>query len=633
MRTLKYLIPGVLALAVLGGTGYYLTMLKKPPAPPPPTPGATITRQAIPVPEVPFVDVTKAAGITFTHENGLSGKKLLPETMGGGVAVLDFDRDGWQDLFFVNSCPWPGHQGRDEKATSHLYRNKGNGTFEDVTQAMGLNRPMYGMGVTVGDYNNDGYPDLFISCVGQNCLFRNDGGKRFLDVTSTAGVGGRGTLPVSRWDDFLRQEKPIPFGSSATFVDYDGDGRLDLFVCQYVSWSPRIDLNVSSTLGGLTRAFAPPRDFDGDQCLLYRNIDGTRFEDVSATAGLAVTQADGIGAGARQRPVAKSLGVVLCDPDNDGWPDIVVANDTVRNFFFHNVPGPNGTRVFQEIGERIAVAYPDDGRPRGGMGIDWGEYLPGQSAIVVANFATEPNTFLRLSDPKKMIFSDASLAVGLAGMSRQPLKFGAFYFDFDLDGRLDLLTCNGHIEPDIARVQGGQTFAQPPQLFWNTGDPQRLFEPATANRCGPDLFAPIVGRGSAYLDYDGDGDLDIVLVANGGPAKLLRNDQKLGHHSVRLILEGDGQKSNKSAIGADVQVEVDGVIHRRQVAGAKGYLSQSEAPLTIGMGTASTITSVKVRWPGKDTGAPQVFTGLVPGKTYVLKQGSPAPVAVEPTSR
>ncbi len=617
------LIPLVAFLLGTGAFAAWYFLLRKPPESVLVAVGEAKERETLPVPAVKFTDVTAPAGITFQHVNGLSGKKLLPETMGGGVAVLDFDRDGRQDILFVNSCPWPGRQDRDRKATPALYRNKGAGTFEDVTEKAGLNVPLYGMGVAVGDYDNDGFPDVFISCVGEHRLFRNDAGKRFRDATKEAGVGGGGALPDCSWDEFLTVNKPIPFGSSATFLDYDGDGRLDLFVCHYVTWSPAHDLDVSTSLRGGDRSFAQPKEFAGSQCRLFRNVDGKRFEDVSEKAGLLVTQPDGTGPNATRRPVAKALGVVACDVDGDGWPDLIVANDTVRNFFYHNVPGPDGTRVFQEDADRCSLAYADQGVPRGGMGIDWGEYLPGKFAVVVTNFALEPSTFFRQAGPKALRFSDAALSVGLAGPSRQPLKFCAFFFDYDLDGRLDLLTCNGHIEPDIAAVQTTQKYDQPAQLFWNTGQTNPLFEPVTAGTAGADLFKPMVGRGSAYLDYDGDGDPDVVLVANGGPARLLRNDNALGHRWVRLALEGDGKRSNRSAIGAQLTIEAGGQVYHRQVSGARGYLSQSELPVTVGLGKAEAIDKVTVRWPGKDAGPPQVWEKLSAGHTYELKQGQP----------
>jgi hypothetical protein len=612
----------ILALVALLGVGGFFAYRHFTAAPVPykdPEIGQSTAREKRDVPEVKFTDVTTAAGIAFKHENGMTGSKLLPETMGGGVAVIDFDNDGKQDLFFVNSCPWPGHEADNPKALPKLYRNKGDGTFEDVGERMGFTTPMYGMGPAVGDFDNDGYPDLFVSCVGKHHLFHNDGGKKFTDVTAAAGVGGGGELPKASWAEFLKWDRPIPFGASATFVDYDGDGKLDLFVCSYVSWSPVADFSINSTATGVTRSFNQPRDYNGSQCWLFRNFDGKKFSDVSQQAGVQVTEAEGLNRNDRVRNVAKSLGVIAFDADNDGWPDLMVANDTVRNFFFHNQPGPDGTRAFKEVGVLLNAAYPDDGRPRGGMGIDCGEYRPGKSAVVVANFAQEPVTFLhRTLKEEGLRFSDTSLPVGLSAPSRQPLKFGAFFFDYDLDGRLDLFLANGHIEPEIAKIQGGQSYLQPAQLFWNTGEDKPVYEPVPREKCGDDLLKPLVGRGCAYLDYDGDGDLDVAIVGNGGEARLLRNDTKLGHHYVRLRLEGTA--GNRSAIGARVTAVIDGVTVERTVAGARGYLSQSEFPVTLGLGKATKVEKVTVRWPGKD-GKPQEWTNLAADKTHTLREG------------
>jgi hypothetical protein len=302
-----------------------------------------------------------------------------------------------------------------------------------------------------------------------------------------------------------------------------------------------------------------------------------------------------------------------------------VANDTVRNFFFHNIPGPDGTRIFEEIGEKAAVAYADEGRPRGGMGIDEAEYLPGKSALLIANFANEPNTFLRLSLPQPVLYTDAALAVGLAGPSRSPLKFGACFFDLDNDGRPDLITANGHIEPDIATIQKGQSFAQPAQMYWNTGDPARLFELATETECGPDLFQPLVGRGCAYLDYDGDGDLDLVLVGNGGPAKLFRNELDRQHGWVRLMLQGDGVTANRSAIGAEVEIDLGDRVLKRTIAGARGYLSQPELAVHVGLADAESIRKLSVRWPTRPGQPVQVWKDLPVRQTIRLIQGDPNP--------
>jgi hypothetical protein len=587
--------------------------------------GRARERQAVPVPTVRFTDVTAAAGIRFRHFNGATGKKLLPETMGAGVAAFDFDGDGLQDLLFVDGCQWPGSPIPHPMPHLVLYRNRGDGTLEDVTQLAGLDASFYGMGVAVGDIDNDGFPDVFVTGVGGNHLFRNLPGKsgmrHFMDVTAEAGVGGPGGWPGrANNSEFLAWNKSIAFASSATFLDYDGDGRLDLFVCSYVDWSPAKDLAIDASLTGIGRAFVPPTQFEGALCKLYRNIDGVHFQDVSIETGIHVVEREGTDANSRLRSVGKALGVVACDPDDDGWPDIVVANDSVRNFFFHNVPGPNGDRRFVEEGLTANVAYAE-GHARGAMGVDYGEYRPGKNALLIGNFSNEPNTFLSLDNPGRLLFSDAALAVGLAGPSRQPLKFGAFFFDYDNDGRLDLLTCNGHLEPEIAHVQAGQTYAQAAQLFWNTGNNQRLFEPVTAASAGPDLFRPLVGRGCAFLDFNGDGKLDVVLTANNGPARLLRNDGSLEHHWIRLTLTGDGVRSNASAIGAQVIVETEGRTLRRQVTGGRGYLSQSELPITVGLGQAPKVDRVTVRWPGKAAGQPQVWSNLEADSSYELKQG------------
>ena len=589
------------------------------------TPDTALTgiRPTVPVPKVPLTEVTAQAGIKFKHFNGATGKKLLPETMGGGVCVFDFDGDGLQDILLLNGCPWPGHKWPDKPPSSciTLYRNKGDGTFEDVTAAAGLSTVMYCMGACAGDIDNDGFPDLFITGIGGCKLFRNvagaDGKRRFVDVTKDAGIACKGEWPGHlSAEEFFKWEEPIEFATSAAFLDYDGDGKLDLFVCRYVTWAPKIDLAIDANLIGVGRAFLTPQLFDGSQCVLYRNVGNGKFQDVSDEAGIKVFNPL---ATAPNSPVAKSLGVIVCDVDIDGGPDIIVANDTVRNFFFHNVPSPNGGRKFEEKGVSVGMAYAE-GKARGAMGIDWGEYLPGKNGVVIANFATEPLTFLTKPDPKRLRFTDTAISVGLAGPSRPYLKFGTFFFDYDLDGRLDLLVCNGHLEPEIAKVRETETHAQPPQLFWNTGDDARVFEPVTANDSGNDLFKPIVGRGSAYLDFNGDGLLDVILIENNGPARLLRNDSKLGNKFIRLTLVGDGLTSNTSAIGAQVTVEAGGKTHRRDVVGTRGYLSQSELPVTVGLGTTEKVDKITVRWPGKDAGT-QVWTNLNANTRYTLRQG------------
>ena len=616
-------IAALLAVAGLAVGGYFgfKYLKKKPHEVAPLETHKPHEREKREVPAITFTDVTAASGVQFHHYNGYSGEKLLPETMGGGVAVFDYDGDGKHDVIFVGSSSWSASSTKPRLAppSLQLFHNLGGMKFEDVTKQAGLDAvECYGMGVAVGDYDNDKRPDIFISCVGKHRLFRNVEGKRFEDVTDAAGVGGPGALPAKPRDEFLKHAPPIPFGASATFLDYDGDGQLDLFVCHYLTWSPSIDKSINATLEGGKRAFVQPKDFQGAQCTLYRNAGGGKFVDVSKNAGILVEEKEGTAAGAKVRPVGKSLGVLVCDADGDGWPDVLVANDTVRNFFFHNVPGPNGTRTFEEKGLPIGAAYADSGAPRAGMGIDWGEFAPGRLAAVVANYANEPLTFFEKAGGK-LAFSDSTAVAGLSAPSRAPLKFGTFFFDYDNDGRLDLLVSNGHIEPDITTIQASQSHAQPLHLYWNTGDNQCYFEPVTVERGGKDLFKPMVGRGCTYADLDGDGDLDLILVANGGEARILRNDAPNTNKSVRLDLRGDGTNSNRSAIGAVVTVEAGGQTFVRHVTGARGYLSQPELVLTVGIGTATKADKVTVRWPGKDA-ASETWTNLTAGP-HTLEQG------------
>ena len=550
-----------------------------------------------------FADVTAASGIHFRHVNGATGKKLLPETMSGGVAVIDFDRDGKPDLFFVNGRPWPGQPDPPTgKVTPALYRNRGDGTFEDVTAASGLAIELYGMGVAVGDFDNDGWPDLFVTAVGGNRLFRNIDGKRFEDVTVAAGFG-EPIWPKGTYEEFLNRAEPLSFPSSAAFLDFDGDGRLDLFVCNYLTWSPAFDLGVKAILKDGSRAYVPPQQFPGVQCKLFRNVDGKRFEDVSAAAGVHVSEP------------GKSLGVIVCDPDRDGWPDLMVANDTVRNFFFHNEAAPGGGRVFKEIGIEVGLLIPEP-HQRGGMGIDSAELGPDAFAVVVANFTNEPNSLFRRVGSKPLSFLDIAASAGLAGPSRGPMKFGALFADFDRDGRLDLFTCNGHLEPDIATAQAGQTYKQAAQLYRNTGGDTPIFEPIEHS------LPPLVGRGCAYLDFDGDGDLDLVVVENNGPARLFRNDSPLRTDWVRLHLVGNGTTTNRDAIGAEVTVESGGATRRWFVSPTHGYLSQSEPTATFGL-AGSMIERVSVRWPGS-SGKTQEWRGLKAGETHILVEGKEA---------
>lgn len=530
------------------------------------------------IPLAKFTDITSEAGIHFVHVNGAYGDKLLPETMGGGVAFFDYDNDGNQDLLFVNSCYWPGHvPSGTAQPTMALYHNDGHGRFTDVTAGSGLDVSCYGMGVAVGDYDNDGLPDVFITAVGGNHLFHNEGSGKFREVTAEAGVRGA----------------PENWSTSAAWIDYDNDGKLDLFVCNYIRWSPELDRAAPYELPNIGKAYGPPRNFEGVFPCLYHNDGSGHFTDVSATAGIQVRNS------ATGRPVAKSLAVAPVDVDNDGWIDLVVANDTVQNFLFHN-EGRNGVHGFKEIGARSGIAYDAYGLTRGAMGIDSARFRNDDSlGIAIGNFANEMNA-LYVAQRDSLVFADEAIRTGVGPASQNLLKFGLFFFDYDLDGRLDVLTANGHLEPEINRVQPNQQYRQPAQLFWNRGDNKGTgFVPVPADRCGSDLFKPIVGRGSAFADIDGDGDLDVVITQIAGPPLLLRNDQKLGHHWIRLKLVGT--KSNRDAIGAWVKARVAGRQFSRQVMPTRSYLSQSELPVTIGLGNAAQADAVEILWPDGTT--------------------------------
>ncbi len=565
-----------------------------------------------------WADVTAESGIRFQHFNGATGRKLLPETMGSGTAVIDFDGDSWPDLLFVNSCSWPGDPPPGGTLpTLMLYRNQHDGTFDDVTKIVGLDVSLYGMGATVGDYNNDGFADLFVTAVGGNRLFRNDataGGRRFVDVTSEAKLG-EPAWPKLVAATFLQSTEPIAFPSSATWLDYDLDGHLDLFTCYYVRWSPGYDLAVPAKLSNGSRAYVPPTQFPGTLCTLFRNRGDGTFEDVSRQSGVEVLSTN------KPTGVGKALGVVALDADDDGYPDLMVACDTVQNFLFHNQPDTDGRRRFVEEGELAGVAYAD-GRPRGGMGIDAAYLQADQLFAVVANFTNEPNTLLKRTVKKPLRFSDYADTCGIAAPSRAPMKFGALFFDYDLDGRPDLFTANGHLEPDIHAVQSGQMYAQTPQLFWNSGRAESRFALTTSATTGDALQTPLVGRGCATLDYDGDGDLDLVVTANNGPAKLYQNLTPHPDRAIRLELVPP-PGCNRSSFGARVILESPLTTQCQYLTAARGYLSQPESISTFGIGTDPGPFRARVWWPTAN-GEPEIFDAIPPAELTRLIAGKPA---------
>jgi hypothetical protein len=496
----------------------------------------------------------------------------MPETIGSGAAFLDYDNDGDQDLFLVNFRYWPDHPGDGSVPTQALYRNDGGGHFQDVSKEVGLAVETYGMGVAVGDYDGDGWDDLFLSSLKANHLFHNEHG-HFREVTDAAGVAGR--------DDM--------WTTGAAFFDYDGDGDLDLFALNYVSWTREADLEIDFRLAGLGRAYGAPNNFTGTDSYLYRNDGDGHFTDVSGAAGIQVHDpVSGL-------PVGKGLSVIPVDYDGDGWLDLIVANDTARNFLFHN----RGNGSFEEIGAFEGLAYDPRGKATGAMGIDAARYRnDADLGIVIGNFANEMSSLFVTADGKAP-FADEAVIEGLGGPSRLSLTFGVLFFDYDLDGRLDLLQANGHLEHEINKVQASQHYAQPAQLFWNCGT--SCAAPLVPVADPGDLSRPLVGRAAAFADIDGDGDLDLLISQNGRPAVLLRNDQQLGHHWLRLKLVG--KAPNRDAIGASVTLTAGGVTQYRTVMPSRSYLSQVELPVTFGLGDSTTVDKLGITWPDGATQA------------------------------
>ena len=560
---------------------------------------APVTRDTRPaeIPSVSFTDITRSAGIEFRHNNGAVGDKLLPETMGGGAAFLDYDNDGNQDILFVNGNWWPEQLAQGKQPTTQaLYRNEGNGTFSNRTVGSGLDTDFYGMGAAVGDFDNDGWVDVYLTAVGENRLFRNLGDGRFADVTADAGVGGS----ASEWS------------TGAGWFDYDNDGDLDLFVGNYVRWSREIDFEVGYTLVGVGRAYGPPMNFSGTHPYLFRNDGNAKFTDVSAEAGVQVRNR------ATGSPMAKSMAIALVDLDADGWMDVIVANDTVQNFVFHN--HRDGT--FKEIGALTGIAFDSYGKARGAMGIDTAHFR-GDNAIGIGigNFANEM-TALYVSQGNPLMFEDEAITEGVGPASRLLLKFGFLFLDYDLDGREDILTANGHLEEEIHQVQASQQYRQPAQLFWNAGRDQSAgFIVVPAEKAGGELFEPIVGRGSAFADVDNDGDLDVLLLQTGDRPLLLRNDQKTGNRWARVKLIGTD--ANRDAIGAIVRARIDDRTLTRQVMPTRSYLSQSELAIALGLGDSDQIDAMTITWPGssKAVNVPPP----IPGQITVIKQAD-APV-------
>ena len=533
----------------------------------------TTTRPSGPI---QFTDVTAQAGIHFKHKSGAFGKKYLPETMGSGVCFLDYDNDGWQDILLVNSMDWSGH--KTGKSFPALYHNNHDGTFTDVTRQAGLAVEMYGLGCAVGDYDNDGREDIYITTVGSNHLFHNLGNGKFADVTAKAGVADPG------------------FSASAAWFDYDNDGKLDLFVAHYIEWSPESDQYC--TLDNKNKSYCTPQTYKGQSSTLFHNNGDGTFENVTRRAGL-------------YDPTGKSLGIALLDYDNDGWLDLFVSNDTEPNKLYRN--NHNGT--FTDVAVAAGIAYSEAGTVRAGMGTDAADYdNSGRPSLIIGNFTNESMALYH--NDGSGLFSDAAPVTGIAQISKRSLTFGTFFFDYDLDGLPDILAINGHVSDDISVVQPNVKYAQPPHLFRNLG--KNKFEEVTS-KVGPDLQKAIVGRGAAYGDFDNDGDLDLVITANNGPARLLRNDN--ANQNDMLRVRTIGTRSNRDGIGAKVTVKTNtGLRASAMVKTGSSYLSQSELPLTFGLGKPEDgkTVSLTIAWP---SGQKDAAANLKPNQCITVREG------------
>jgi hypothetical protein len=505
---------------------------------------------------VTFLDVAGQAGITFRHDNAASPEKYLIETMGSGCGCIDYDQNGLLDLYLVNGAATRVYTPK-QSLRSALYRNNGDGTFTDVTEKAGVGAEgLFGMGVAVGDYDNDGFPDLLVLGYGRCILYHNNGNGTFSDVTAHAGVENSG-----RW------------ASSAAWFDYDNDGRLDLIVVNYVDWSPERNFYCGDRGPGM-RSYCHPDDFHGQPSTLYHNNGDGTFTDVTKSSGVGAKAGNG-------------LGVVTFDYDNDGWQDIFVSNDHMPNYLFHN----NRDGTFREVGYLAGVSVSADGQFEAGMGTDAADTTgSGRMDLIVAHLDMQlARVYQNLGDGT---FEDATFRSKLSYATYHISTFGARFMDYDNDGARDLFMANGHVLDNIERYHTDVHYEEPKLMFRNQG--HGVFENVSP-KLGADFLLPRVSRGAAVGDFDNDGDLDILVNNCGQAPQLLRNDGGNSNHWLEILLIGT--KSNRDGVGARVKVSAGDLVLYDQRKGGMSYQSAQDPRLHFGLGQNSRIEAVEITWP------------------------------------
>jgi hypothetical protein len=528
-------------------------------------------------PAVQFHDVTRAAGITFVHQKGSRGVPTILEEAGPGVCVADFDSDGFPDIYFVNGRSQSRGSG---EFTNALYRNQGDGTFRDVTKAAGVPGNAYGLGCVWGDYDNDGWPDLYVTQYGKNILYHNNGDGTFTDVTVKARVDGMdfGTM----------------FHSGATFFDFDRDGFLDLYAGGYVDFGPKSPQ--TCRLGYVVEASCPPSTYGGSPAVLYHNNGDGTFTNVTKAAGVF-------------QPKGKNLSVAALDYDDDGWPDLFVANDGIEFYLYHNEH--NGT--FKESAFRAGIALMEDGAAMAAMCISFGDYdNDGRLDLYVSDFQDVSDHVWR--NDGKGFFEEVTGRIGIAAATRKVLSFGGGFFDYDNDGWVDLFIANGHVYQGVEKTNPRATYKQINSLFHNEANGKFT---ETTSMAGDGFTVPHLGRGAAFADFDNDGNVDVVVGNSGDPPLLLHNGGSAGNHFLSLKLVGT--KSNRDAMGARVRLTAGGITQVREIAGGGSYLSQSDLRAHFGLGRATRVDRVEIVWPG---GGKQTFEGLEADQFLIATEGS-----------